>query len=233
MIPFDIYKDVHKGVRVNLFDVTAAAGRLDPSDRDARIAHAARVCDLVDFLVFHAEHEDVHLDAAIAQVLPDQAEAITAEHVALEATMENLKALAYRVFEPTPRADARTEVHELYLELALFTSRYLAHQNVEERVVMPALFDAFGFDACLAMDQAIVASIPPDEMAWCLAKMIPAMNLDDRYEMLAGMRAGAPAEVFTGVLALAADVLTSHDHAALVARLDGDLVAASTSEVAR
>jgi hypothetical protein len=233
MIPFDIYKDVHKAVRVNLFDVTAAAGRLDASDRDARIAHAARVSDLVEFLVFHAKHEDEHLDAVIAQVLPGEAEAITAEHVALEATMEELKAIAYRVFDETSSTDARTDVHELYMELALFTSRYLAHQNVEERVVMPALFEAFGFDAVLAMDQAIVASIPPDEMAWCLAKMLPAMDIDDRYEMLAGMRAGAPAEVYAGVLALGADVLTADDHAALVARLDGDLVTASTSEVAR
>ena len=222
MIPFDMYKDIHKAIRVNLFDVVADAGRLDANDRGARIAHAARVCDLVELLVFHAHHEDTHVEPAVLQVLPDQAAAIAAEHVALEATMEDLKALAYRVFDD-PDGDARSDVHELYRELALFTSRYLAHQDVEERVVMPALFDALGFDAVLAIDQGIVASIPPAEMAWCLAKMLPAMNIDDRVDMLTGMRAGAPPEVFDGVLALAAEVLPATDNDALVAALTVDV----------
>jgi hypothetical protein len=224
MVPFDLYKDVHKAIRVNLFDVVAEAGRLDPNDRGARIAHAARVCELVDFLISHAEHEDTNVDPAIAAVLPYEAPAITTEHVALEATMERLKALAYLVFDD-PDGDARAQVHELYLELALFTSRYLAHQDVEERVVMPALFGTLGIDAMLDIHHAILASIGPDEMAATLAKMLPAMNIDDRVELLSGMRAEAPPEAFAGVLALAADVLPAEDN--------GTLVAALTVEVAR
>ena len=46
-----------------------------------------------------------------------------------------------------------------------------------------------------ALEGAIIASIPPDEMASSLAVMLPAMNLDDRATMLGGMRQGAPAEV--------------------------------------
>jgi hypothetical protein len=45
------------------------------------------------------------------------------------------------------------------------------------------------------------------------------MNIDDRAELLGGMRAGAPPEVFAGVWALAGSVLTPGDHAALGARL--------------
>src|SRR5688572_27133428 len=93
-VPFDLYRDIHKAIRVALFDVTAAAGRLDSSDRTARVAHAATVRDLVRFLVVHAEHEEVHLDGPIRAVLPDRADAIAAEHVALEARMVDLVALA-------------------------------------------------------------------------------------------------------------------------------------------
>ena len=46
--------------------------------------------------------------------------------------------------------------------------------------------------------------------------MLPAMNLDDRAELLGGMRAGAPAEVFQGCGAWPApSVLAPADHAAL------------------
>jgi hypothetical protein len=222
MVPFDLYKDIHKAIRVNLFDVVAEAGRLDPGDRGARIAHAGRVVDLVEFLVAHADHEDTHIDAAVAQVLPDEAAALQAEHVALEATMDELKALAQLVFDDA--VDPRAAVHDLYLDLALFTARYLAHQDREERVVMPALFEALGIEALLGIHGAILGSIDQEAMAWSLRKMLPAMNLDDRHEMLAGMRASAPREAFEGTVALAADVIPEHDLTALLDRLDADLV---------
>jgi hypothetical protein len=218
-VPFDLYRDVHKAVRVWLFEVTGEAARLDPSDRTARVAHANAVRELVRFLVFHAEHEDRELQPATEQVLPEQAAAIARDHVELEARMASLVALADLVFE-CDRDDARAAVHDLYLELAAFTASYLAHQDVEERIVMPALWEAFGFEAVLGIHGRIIASISPDDMGWSLSRMLPAMNVDDRVEMLAGIRATAPAEAFAGVCALAGQVLTDADHAALMARLD-------------
>ncbi len=84
---------------------------------------------------------------------------------------------------------------------------------------MPALAEAVGLEALLAINGAIVGSIPPEEMATSLGLMLPAMNVDDRTELLGGMRAGAPAEVFEGVWALADSVLAPADHRALGARL--------------
>jgi len=70
-----------------------------------------------------------------------------------------------------------------------------------------------------ALNQTIVASIPPDEMAKSLALMIPAMNVDDRAELLGGMQQGAPAEVFNGVWGLVKSVLVPADASALGRRL--------------
>jgi hypothetical protein len=52
-----------------------------------------------------------------------------------------------------------------------------------------------------------------------MAIMLPALNLDERFELLAGMRAGAPAEVFQGVCQLAAQVLDGAAWCALDERL--------------
>jgi hypothetical protein len=49
--------------------------------------------------------------------------------------------------------------------------------------------------------------------------MIPAMNVDDRTELLGGMQQGAPAEVFNGVWNLVKSVLVPSDAAALGRRL--------------
>jgi hypothetical protein len=84
---------------------------------------------------------------------------------------------------------------------------------------MPALEAAVGVEAVVGIHQAILSSIPPEAMAKSLALMLPAMNVDGRSELLGGMRAGAPAEVFEGVWSLAGSVLDPADLAAVASRL--------------
>ena len=63
--------------------------------------------------------------------------------------MDDLVEMAAEAASLTAPTPAR-KVHRLYLELASFTSDYLAHQDVEERVVMPALEAAVGVPEVLA-----------------------------------------------------------------------------------
>ena len=71
--------------------------------------------------------------------------------------MDGLRALADEALDERAGVRAATAVHHLYLDFASFTSAYLAHQDVEERVVMPALETAVGVDAVFAINQAIVS----------------------------------------------------------------------------
>ncbi len=218
LVSADLYRDIHKGIRSELFAMTTAAGRLDPTDSAGRADLARNVGDVVDFLVVHAEHEDTHVQPAIETYVPAQAATIVADHAALESRMAGLRADA----EAAVDADAGElagRVHALYLDLASFTSDYLRHQDVEERIVMPALDAALGFEAVMAINGAIVGSIPPPELAKSLAIMLPAMNVDGRAEMLGGIQAGAPAEVFAGIWSLACSVLEPADRAAVGSRL--------------
>ena len=114
----------------------------------------------------------------------------------------------------------RCLTHLLYLELSGFTSAYLAHQGVEERIVMPALLAVAGVEAVTAMHGAIGRNIPPDVMRRGLAFMLPAMNIEERAAALTGTRRSAPAEVFAAVSSLARSVLAPADYAALAARLE-------------
>ena len=182
------------------------------------MALADRIGSTVDLLVLHAEHEDSAVQPAIELHLPDLAEKIAGDHVVLEARMDQLLEMAAAAAEASvARPAGRT--HRLYLELASFTSAYLEHQDIEERVVMPALEAAVGVESIVAIHQAIVGSIPPDQMASSLAVMLPAMNVDDRAALLGGIQAGAPAPVFEGVWGLAGSVLQPADVAAVAVRL--------------
>ena len=216
LVAFDLYKDIHKAIRAELFAVTVSAGQTDPDNRAARSALAGHVRDLQWLLDTHAEHEDAAVQPLIEIHLPLVAEQIAADHHAFDSRVDAFVGLAIEAADST---EPRRLLHNLYIELASFTSTYLAHQEIEERVVMPGLEAAIGIEAVIGVHQQIIGSIPPQDMARSLALMLPAMNLADRVEMLGGMRAEAPAEVFSGVWSLAGSVLDPADHAALAVRL--------------
>ena len=217
-VSFDLYRDIHKAVRVEMFGVVADAGRMDPSDPNARVDVAEKVQALVTLLRQHAEHEDGAINSALEQVDPGLVARIVADHAVIEAAMDTLLELSAAMVDASGDT-ARTATHELYLELAAFTSDYLAHQDVEERIVGPALDRALGFEGMLAVHDRIIGNIPPQELSSSLAVMFPAMNVDDRTELLGGMKASAPAEVFEGTWSLARSVLPPADTRVLAARL--------------
>jgi hypothetical protein len=218
LVAFDLYRDIHKGIRAELFDVTLASGRIDPSCRADRAALAGHVLSVGQVLEMHAHHEDVNLEPVLLEHAPSLAEQIDRDHHVLDARFGFVTELAQSTVDAAA-ADQRRLMHLLYLELSGFTSAYLAHQSVEERVVMPALERAVGVDAVVGLHVSIVSAIAPEQMARSLAFMLPAMNIDDRTELLTGMKKTAPKEAFEAVTGLAKSVLEPTDFAALAARL--------------
>ncbi len=218
VVAYDMYRDIHKGIRAELFRVTTLAGSMDPGERCSRERLAEDVTNLFTLLAGHAEHEDIYVQPLIEAHAPFYAEVIASDHPRLEARMEEIVARVQRA-AVAPAAELAGRVHHAYRDLAAFTGVYLEHQDFEERQVMPALAAVMDVEEVIAVDQAIVASIPPEMMATSLGIMLPAMNIDDRAEMLGGMQADAPPEVFAGVWALAGSMLTPEDHRALGARL--------------
>jgi hypothetical protein len=223
-VTLDLYRDVHKGIRSELFAVTEQAGRLDPADDAGRADLARQVNGVVRLLGEHAEHEDGAIGPALVDHLPELAELIARDHHVLEARLAHLDAWAAAAADAAP-GRRRAELHALYAELASFTGAYLAHQDLEERVVMPALEAAIGVPAVVAVHEAIVGGMPPEELARGLAVMLPAMNVDDRAEMLGGIKSSAPAEAFAQVWGLAGSVLAPADHRAVARRLGVEVAA--------
>jgi hypothetical protein len=216
-VTFDIYRDIHKGIRAELFGVTSAAGNIDPHDDQAVRALGRRFHALVGLLDSHAEHEDRYLTPLIERRSGPLALTITNDHVSLE---RDLHALSHAVDAlPTTKETRRLAAHRFYLGVSSFTAEYLEHQAIEELQVMPTLATGYTVEELLRVNAAIIADIPPDTMAASLSLLLPAMNVDDRTELLAGMKAAAPPEAFAGVLGLARAVLPPADFAALASRV--------------
>jgi Hemerythrin HHE cation binding domain len=214
----DLYRDIHKGIRAELFAITTTAGSIDPGSRIDRAALADHIVSVAAVLESHAHHEDVVIDPVLAVHLPELAEEITMDHERLETSFGEIVELACSAVDGSG-TELRHQAQSLYLDLASFASAYLAHQDLEERAVMAELERRIGVEQVLELHGAIVGSIPPDEMAHSLSFMLPAMNTDDRVEMLGGMRMAAPPEAFAAVVSLARSVLQPADYSALADRL--------------
>ncbi|HEU4841806.1 MAG TPA: hemerythrin domain-containing protein [Ilumatobacteraceae bacterium] len=216
---FDLYRDIHKGIRAELFALTGSAGTLDPSDTVGWIALAEHTSAMERTLSDHAHHEDTFIDPVLREHLADLAEVVVSDHERLDRTFADIVEIA-RGGADAGAIERRRLAQLAYLQLSSFTSCYLAHQAIEELDISPALERAVGPDAIVAIHMAIIGSIPPDEMAQTLTMMLPAMNVDDRTELLAGMQASAPPAAFDAVVGLAGSVLTPADFGAVARRLE-------------
>ena len=145
------------------------------------------------------------------------ADVVEVQHGDVEDGLAQLARLGDRLASGAAPGRART-AHHLYLDLTRLTSAYLSHQLVEETEVMPALRAAVPTDELFALDMALRASVPPPVMADVMMFMLPAMNLDERADMVGGMSM-APPEVFAVFRAAAQSALSPDDWAALATRV--------------
>jgi hypothetical protein len=217
-IPFDLYREVHKGLRLALFDLTVALGRTDCSTAAGRADAAQRAQQVLHLLHAHHGHEDMFIQALVDLHAPRLAEVVEAGHVETDQDLVEIETLLERLTASTG-GDAVAAGLDLYRFVALFTARYLAHMALEEGAVMSALRDAMSVAELFAVEMALRSSVAPPLMVEFMSIMLPAMNLDERTAMLGGMHAGAPTEVFSLFRAAAEAALPADDFAAVATRI--------------
>lgn len=217
---YDFYREIHKGIRLSMFELVLAAGRLDVGNGDEVDRVVGANDALFDLLDLHHHHEHEFVQPLVALHAAPLATIVESQHGDVDDGIAHLRTLTGRL--ATAGSSRRSvAAHRLYLDLTELTSLYLAHQLVEENLVMPALRAAVPTEELLALDMAIRSSIPPEKMAGSLGFMLRAMNVDERCDMAGGMSM-APPEVFAGFRALAVETLTADEWAQVTARLGLD-----------
>lgn len=210
---FDIYREVHKGVRKALFDLALQAGSTDFSRTEALQRLREQFSLTHNLLEVHAHCEDTYVEPLLQQCDARVAGEISAAHENLDATVSRLQqrldALA------VDQADIADQGRSLYLDLTRFIGAYLQHIADEEQQFMPLLWERFDDPQLMQLETTIRGSIPPAVLANFLSFMIPAMNHDERAGLLTGLKQAAPSEVYTGICQLSQNVLSERDWARL------------------
>jgi hypothetical protein len=216
-VDFDLYREVHKGIRHALFHATMQAGRVDPLDEADVQAALATQATLMQLMTAHHHHEDERIQPFIERHGGALAATVLGDHHRIEGQMVELDLVADKLASASS-TDRPSVARRFYLDLAGLTSVYLVHQAVEEEQVMPALRAALSLDELIDIEMGIRMAVAPDLMARFMTHMLPAMNVYERCDMLAGMSI-APADIFAGFRAAAEASLTPAEFSSVASRI--------------
>lgn len=197
----------------------ARVGATDPGDADDVVATLNALERLLALCEVHLADENAFIHPTLEAARPGTAARVAGEHVHHAEAIADLRDLAAFVANARD-ADRAAALARLYGALALFVADNFAHMHVEETAHNPVLWAAYTDAELDAIEQRIVASIPPQVMAAeALHWFIPALSAPERAAMLGGMREVMPPVAFAGVLDIAQRTLAAHDHAKLLRAL--------------
>jgi hypothetical protein len=202
---FDMYAGIHKAIRALMADTLLAMGRMDCDD-DLELAQVTqRVVELLEFCRSHLAHENAFVHTAIEARAPGASAAIAHEHEEHEANIARLQR-AVEGLRALPIGSRDAATLELYRQLSLFVAENFQHMHVEETAHNAVLWARYTDAELVGIHDALVASIPPEEMMFTIRWLVPFMNPKERAGMMMGMKASAPAPAFEAAL----DIVRPH-----------------------
>jgi hypothetical protein len=176
----DLFTSIHKALRKGLFDITVRAGATDWTDPADVAEFRAQWLPLLDLLRSHSRHEDTHFMPLVNGRGPAVTAAIGEQHDDLDDLLEEL---AGRI-EAACAARAPDTGLEVYRDLARYVAGYLTHLHYEETVVMPAIWAACTDEQIAAARAALMADIGPDEGAYTMQLLLPALDPGTRAQLV-------------------------------------------------
>ncbi|GAA4351414.1 hypothetical protein GCM10023165_39580 [Variovorax defluvii] len=214
----DLYAGIHKALRALMADTLLNLGRADTEDTLELAEATQRVLRLLDMCRSHLRHENEFVHRAMEARAAGSSSRIEHEHEQHEAEIGTLAAQATALLEPDHTGrDAATLA--LYRGLSLFIAHNFEHMHVEETAHNAVLWARYTDAELIDIHNALVASIPPEEMMFILRWLVPFMNPAERAAMMADMRAHAPAPAFEAALELVRPHLSAREWQKLGASL--------------
>jgi len=212
----DGYAGIHKALRLYMSNTLTRVGSTDPFDAEAVDATLNQVRELLETCELHVKDENEFIHPALEHARPGSAARIREEHVHHIEEIEDLRDLACLAAD-TSGAARVVSFGRLYRALALFVAENFEHMHVEESEHNPLLWAYYTDAELIAIERALVASIPPTLMVRTLHWFMPGLNAPERAGMLGGMKMGMPPEAFLGVLDIARRTIPTHEFAKLAA----------------
>jgi hypothetical protein len=203
MSRFNIFNQIHKALRAMLYDTSLTLQQTYFGDAEEAETALEKVSRTVDVFDEHAAHEDHFVLPAIQQYEPSLVDAFEQEHEKDHALSEKLRGLL-TVYNHAIKTEVKIEtgqaIYKAFIEFMIFN---LEHMAKEETVLNKVLWRYYSDAEIMAINQRIVASIPPEEMGATSAWMMRGMSNTEISSWLKAVEKNAPEPVFAQLFSIA------------------------------
>jgi len=212
-----LYDIPHRGLRWALANILHTAGTTDFADRAELDQLAVRFEELGTLTEQHMRHEERFFHVALRDRGSPVYLTLEEEHTEHRAVIAGLgqRLVSLRSGRISPEA-APARGREFTLALSRFVAESLEHMDHEEGNAQAIFEHLFTPRELIALQQELVAAIPPRELTAFLKILLPGMHHKDRVAFLSGPRGGMPRAAFEGMLRSSLGYLTAGEQERLL-----------------
>ena len=203
MIRYNIFNQIHKGLRALLYDTALKLQQTNFANAEESEAILEQLKQTLDVFDKHAEHEDHVVLPAIQQYEPSIVDAFVQEHILDHQLAEKMRAQLAAFEVATTPADKLNAGNGILHAFIAFMTFNLDHMAKEETVINERLWRYYSDAEIIGMNQRIIANIPPEEMGFTSAWMMKGMNNAEITGWLRAVQDNAPEQVFNTLFTIA------------------------------
>ena len=203
MSRFNVFNQIHKGLRAMLYDTALTLQQTHFADRDQSDAAVKKVRTTVEMINAHTTHEDHFIFPAIQEYEPSLVDLFTLDHLknhALSEKMTHLLVAHNHAIRPESKIETGQAIIRGFQEFMVYN---LEHMSNEESVLNEILWRYYSDGEIESISKRIVRSRHYDEAVITTAWMMRGLSNAEISNWLKAVETTAPRQVFAQLFSIA------------------------------
>ncbi|ULQ53173.1 hemerythrin domain-containing protein [Flavihumibacter fluvii] len=197
---YNIFNQVHKGLRVLLYETATSLQQTDFFDIEATAATLSQLESTIELFEKHAATEDNFLFGALQRYEPSIIDAFTADHQEDAILGNRLRGLITALLHAVTTTDKQTIGASITAAFVDFMVFNLEHMAEEEDIINKILWQHYTDAELHGITARIVASIPPTSAKKFNTWMMRGLNNSEIITWLKNVRHNAPEFIYQDLL---------------------------------
>lgn len=219
---FNIFYQIHKGLRAMLYDMALTIQHTDFSNEEEGRATLRKLRQVLSLYAEHGRHEDTFVFPAVQEASPATVALLESEHEQDEQLTNDLL-LQIRSYRNASSETERTAVgYDIHLSFQGFVAFNLQHMCKEERNINPLLWENYSDLEIVEIQKKIRSKVSPESEIQLTRWMLRGISDGEIRRWFGKVKETAPQEVWNGLWLIAIDELGYER----VSELSHELVAA-------
>jgi hemerythrin-like domain-containing protein len=204
---FNIFYQIHKGLRAMLYDMALTIQHTDFSIEEEGRATLRKLRQVLSLYAEHGQHEDTFVFPAVQKASPAVVALLESEHEKDEQLTNDLL-LQIRSYRSASTGIERTAVgYDIHLSFQEFVAFNLQHMCKEERNINPLLWENYSDEEIVEIQKQVRSKVSPESEIQLTRWMLRGISDGEIKRWFTKVKETAPQEVWNGLWLIAIDEL--------------------------